>query len=148
MKDNISHSQWVYKIWSLQIKPFQRYFRRTKNKKMGHVLSSIGWDLLWSTCLSNPKSQRSPMKIWKAMQNIEIGWLGVVQDHWQCYHLIQCIQLPIWLQQKLCIHLVLFLSYASYFVKSRLFLTYPPAFCVLFGADPILFSPWSLASEN
>jgi len=37
-------------------------------------------------------------KIWKEMQNVEIGWfgwLGITQYHRQCHHLIECIRLPI-----------------------------------------------------
>jgi len=40
-------------------------------------LSSIGWDLLWSTCAPNLKSLCSPIiKIRKAMQNVEFGVFG------------------------------------------------------------------------
>jgi len=43
-------------------------------------LSSVGWDLLWSTCTQNLKSLCLPTaKIWKAMQNVKIGsGLGVI----------------------------------------------------------------------
>jgi len=77
LKANTLHVQPVYRIWSLQLKPFQRYFRVTKNLKwvmwrdhapFSDSLSSVGWVLLWSTCTPNLKSLYSPtMKIWRAM---------------------------------------------------------------------------------
>jgi len=57
---------------------------------MGHMtwpcsfsdsLSSVGCDLLWSTCTPNLKSLCSPTtKTWKAMQNEKMGRSGVT-DH-------------------------------------------------------------------
>jgi len=45
-------------------------------------LSSIGWDLLWSTCTSNLKSLCSPtMKMWKANHNVETGVVWGVRCH-------------------------------------------------------------------
>jgi len=59
---------------------FSRIFR---GDKKGHVtyhvpfrdsLSSVGWDLLWSTCKPNFKPLCSPtMKILQATQNVKIG---------------------------------------------------------------------------
>jgi len=34
-------------------------------------LSSVGWDLLWSTCTQNLVSSSADTKIWKALQNVE-----------------------------------------------------------------------------
>jgi len=43
---------------------------------------SVGWDLLWSTCTPYLKSLHSPtMKIWRAMQNVEIGLVWEVRGH-------------------------------------------------------------------
>jgi len=57
------------------------------------------------------------------MQNVKIGGdfgqLGVAQGHWQPYHSIECIRLPVQLYRKLCIYLVLFSHYSKLFVESH-----------------------------
>jgi len=81
---------------------------RTKNLKWGtwcdHTpfldsLSSIGWNLVHSTCTPNLKSLCSPTtKIWKATHNVEIWVVWELEDnqgHWQCRHSIESIRLPI-----------------------------------------------------
>jgi len=88
-RDNLSSVGWdscydqhVHQIWSLYLKPFQRYRRGTKSLKWvtwcGHAhfrdsLSSVGWDLLRSNHMPNLKCLRlSATKKWKAMPNVKI----------------------------------------------------------------------------
>ena len=57
----------------------------------------------------------------KASKNAKIGvvWgLGVTQGHRKHSHSIEHIRLPIRLQEKLCVYLVLFSSYSAFFVQS------------------------------
>jgi len=112
--------------FEVYLKPFKKTFKGTKNLKgitwRGHApfrdnLSSVGWDLLWSTCTPNLKSLHSPTT--KAMQKVEIGvvWeLVVTQSHCQCHYSIQCNMASYsTLIETMC--LVPFSSYSELFFK-------------------------------
>jgi len=62
-------------------------------------------NLIWSTYVQIYKdSSFNCAKDVKKMQNVkrdDFRWLGVIQGHRQCHHLIQRMQLPIHLSQKL-----------------------------------------------
>jgi len=74
--------QHAHQIWSLWLKPFQRYVKGTKSLKWvtwrGHahfrdILSSVGCDLLCSTHILSLKCLRLPAtKKWRATPNVKI----------------------------------------------------------------------------
>ena len=87
----------------------QRYFSGTRNLKWAtwrdrapfrDSLSSVGWDLLWSTCTPNLVYMFTHYEDMKS--NAKCGhWvvleLVVTKDHQQCHHLIEHTRLPIWI---------------------------------------------------
>jgi len=103
-----SRGQPVYKIWSLELKPFQRYFREMKNLKWvtwryhAPFRDSLScWDLLYDqpahqiwSLYAHPL-RRYEMQ--RKMQNFWVVWgLVMTQGHQQCHIWLPRLPIRLW----------------------------------------------------